>query len=562
MALLGALATGAAGGAAVTIVISAVDNFSRTFTKAQTGMAGIAKAGGIAVLAGVALAGGMVMLAKKAGEVETGFAKVNTLLDKGQDAQELFGDAIKDLNIAMGNQGNQLDVLDGLYQTISAGITDTTEAQIFMNAASKAAVGGSAELNTVILAGTKAMAGFGLGVDDAERIFDVFAGTVKAGQTTMGELASAFPKVAGMAGEMGMSIEETAGVFAGLTKVMESSDEVSTSLAAVLTGLLKPSTDMKEAFATLGYEGGQAMIKALGLMGTLKALQGTTDGSAEAMGGLFGNVRAIRAVMPALGSAAEDVAASIDVVANSTGLANKQYKDMTNTLEYKWGVAMSEAQNVTIDMGKVFKEMLIPVIQGLTKVIKVVVNWWSNLSEGQKKAIGIIAGVTAGLLVLAGVVLLVTAATAAFTAVNIWWIAIIGAVIAIGYLLIKNWDKIKETAIKFGVAVKNVFIGIRNVVVSVWSFIISFIAMQINAAIKLINFLIKAINLVPGINIRTIGEVSLGKLKGEMMEYERYTPTPAIESPSTVNNININNLNGFNARDIANTLQEELNKKI
>ena len=564
MALLGALAAGAAGGAAVHIVISAVDNFSRTFTKAQTGMAGIAKAGGIAVIAGAALAGGMVLLAKKAGEVETGFAKVNTLLDEGQDAQKLFSNFVEETNIAMGNQGNQLDVLSGLYQTISAGITDTTEAQTFMNAASKTAVGGSAELSSVILAGTKAMAGFGLGIEDTDRIFDVFAGTVKAGQTTMGELANAFPNVAGMAGEAGLTIEETMGVFAGLTKVLASSDETATALSATIRAFIKPSEAMKEIVTGLGFESASAMIKEKGLTESLKMLNGAVDGDTEAMGELFPNVRALKAVFPLLGTAADDVAASIDIVSNSTGLANKQYEDMTDTLEYKWGVAMSKAENGVVSIGNVMKEMLIPVIGWLTRVIEKVVNWWENLSDGQKKAVGIITAVTAGLLVLSGVVLLVTAATAAFTAINLWWIAGIIAAIAVGYLLIKNWDKIKETATKLGMEIRNVFIGLHNVVVTVWNGIIGIIEGSINRIIGMINVLIKGLNKIPGIDLGVIADIDFGRFKGEMMKYATYTPqAPSFESGGgTTNIINIDNLNGFNARDIADNLQDELGKKV
>ena len=539
---LGAVGAGAIGGAGINIVIRAVDKFSATFASVNKGLLAM---GAGAIIAGGLIVAGMVKAGQAAAEVEVGFAKVNTLLEEGQDAQELYGKYVADTSILMSYQGDQLDVLSGLYQTISAGISDTAEAQEFMNAATIASIGGSAELSTVIEAGTKAMAGFGLGVEDSTRIFDVFAGTVKAGQTTMGELASAFPKVAGMAGEMGMTIEETAGVFAGLTKVMESSDEVSTSLAAVLTGLLKPTTDMKEAFETLGYESGQAMIQELGLMGTLKELQGTTDGSAEAMGGLFGNVRALRGVMPALGTAAGDVAASIDIVTNSAGLSQKQFEDMTDTVKYQWGVAMSSSKVMLEDIGRVVNKVFVPVLEVLIGWIKKLSEWWMGLSEPMKKIIITVAGIVAGILLLAGTIMilvglktlivgmLVSAATAiwgavtaslAFVAANIWWIAIIAAVIAVGYLLIKHWDKVKEGVARLGNFITNVFIGIRNIVVKVWNFIIDFIAMQINAIIKLINLLIKGMNLIPGVDIGMIGEVTFKGLKGEMMEYKEYVP--------------------------------------
>ena len=181
MVIGGGILGGVLGGAGINIVIRAVDQFSGTFARASGGISAMGAAAGIAIAAVVALGAALVKTTQAAAEIETGFAKVNTLLDEGQDAQKLFGDFVKDANVAMGNQGDQLSALSGLYQTISAGITDTTDAQVFLNAATKASVGGSAELSTVILAGTKAIAAFGLSIDDTERVFDVFAGTVKAG---------------------------------------------------------------------------------------------------------------------------------------------------------------------------------------------------------------------------------------------------------------------------------------------------------------------------------------------------------------------------------------------
>jgi len=367
--VLGAVLGGVAGGAGVSILINAIDNFSGTFARAKIGMSAMGIAAGVAVAGVAALTVGLVKATKSAAEIETGFAKVNTLLDEGQSAQELFSKFIEETNVAMGNQGDQLSALDGLYQTISAGITDTAEAQNFLAIATKAAVGGSAELSTVILAGTKAIAAFGLSVDDTERVMDAFAGTVKAGQTTMGELAAAFPNVAGMAGQAGMSIEETLGTFAGLTKVLASSEETATALSATIRGFIKPTTDMKDAVSELGYESSTTMVKELGLNEALKQLNENVDGDTEALAKLFPNVRALKAVFPLLGLAAEDVADSIDIVSNSAGLATKQYEDMTNTLEFKWGAAMSEAKNKFIALGNTMKELVLPILEELIPII-------------------------------------------------------------------------------------------------------------------------------------------------------------------------------------------------
>ena len=467
--VIGAIGAGAIGGAGINIVIRAIDKFSGVFSLVNKRLLLI---GAGAVIAGGLIAGGMIKAGKAAAIVETEYAKVNTLLEEGQDAQKLYGKFVQETNVLMGNQGDQISALSGLYQTISAGITDTAEAQEFMNKATIAAVGGSAELSDVILAGTKAIAAFGLDVSDTERVMDAFAGTVKAGQTTMGELAQAFPTVAGMAGQAGLSIEETLGTFAGLTKVLSGSEETATSLSATIRGFIKPTTDMTNAVQAMGFESASAMIKEKGLNESLRMLNEHVDGDTEAIARLFPNVRALKAVFPLLGLSAEDVAASIDIVTNSAGLSQKQFEDMANTVQFQWGVAMSHSKNTLIDIGRVINTTLAPAIGFLAKIIEKLSKLWLNLPEPIKKVMVAFAAIAATILIIAGVILIMVglkallialfvgaataiwaavAASIAFVAVNIWWIAIIAAVIAVIAALvfsikwlIKNWEKVTD----------------------------------------------------------------------------------------------------------------------
>ena len=340
---------------------------------------------------GAASVGMAAVSIKSFADYETAMAKVNTLLDEGQDATATYGDTVAKLAEEYGVAGGRIGVAAGLYQTISAGITDTTEATQFLEAATKAAVGGSAELDTVILAGTKTMAAFGIEAEDTEMVMDKFAGTVKAGQTTMSELAGAFPRVSGMAGEMGVSLDETLGVLAGLTKIMGSTDEAATGMSAIFTGLLKPTDAMKETLAGMGFESGQAAIESLGLMGTLQALKGITGDDAEAMGELFGNVRALRSVFPALGAAAEDVATSIDIVTNSAGLSTKQFEDMDNTAGQRMAKLQAKFEGMTVKIG----EALMPLIEKLVPFIEKLIEAFAGL-DPVIQAVVLVGGILMG----------------------------------------------------------------------------------------------------------------------------------------------------------------------
>jgi len=364
--VVGAVMGGMAGGAVVSIVVRGVDSFSGTFAKAATGLGGLATAAGVA---GVAIAAGLAVIGtvsvKTFAKVETGFAKVNTLLGEGVDSYDLYGDSIRKVSNEMGLQGGEVSALNGLYQTISAGITDTAKAEEFLLAASTAAVGGSAELSSIINVGTKTMAAFGDEAGSAADVMDTFAAAVVAGQTTMPELANAFPKVAGLAAEMGMSLDETAGAFAGLTKVLANSDVTATGMKATLTQLLKPQQDLQNGLKAIGFESGKAAIEELGLIGTLEALQDSVGGNVVKLGEMFGNVRAITSVLPAVGKASDGIAKSMDILANKTGLSNKQFDDMNKTAGQGFIKLKNTAAGAFTDLGRIITPALLPLVSGM-----------------------------------------------------------------------------------------------------------------------------------------------------------------------------------------------------
>ena len=382
-------------GSAIKIIISATDQASAVITGVTKKVGGLSgamnKLRGPMIAVGAAAIGMAAVSVKSFASYETSMAKVTTLLDEGENATDLYGDSVARLSEEYGVAGGRVGVAAGLYQTISAGITDAGEATEFLEAATKAAVGGSADLDTVILAGTKTIAAFGLSAGDTEMVMDKFAGTVKAGQTTMSELASAFPRVSGMAGEMGVSLDETLGTLAGLTKIMGSTEEAATGMSAIFTGLLKPTDTMKETLAKLGYESGQAAIEELGLMGTLQALKEETGGDAEAMGELFGNVRALRSIFPALGAAAEDVASSIDIVSDSAGLSAKQFEDMDETAGQRMAKLQAKFEGMAVKLG----EALMPVIEKLVPVIEKLIELFTGLGP-EIQAIAVVGGVLMG----------------------------------------------------------------------------------------------------------------------------------------------------------------------
>ena len=77
----------------------------------------------------------------------------------------------------------------------------------------------------------------------------------------------------------------------------------------------------------------------------------------------------------------------------------------------------------------------------------------------------------------------------------------------------------------------------------------------------MVNKLIRKINKIKGINIGSIGSLDLGKFKAA--EFSSLpSPTQTAEAQGNTTNVTIQNVNGLTGRDLADSLQDELENKV
>ena len=88
--------------------------------------------------------------------------------------------------------------------------------------------------------------------------------TAKNGVTSFEQLAQALPRVTTNAAKLGISTDELLATFSTLTGVTGNTNEVSTQLAAVLTALVKPSSEAQKMAKAMGIEFNAASIKSAG----------------------------------------------------------------------------------------------------------------------------------------------------------------------------------------------------------------------------------------------------------------------------------------------------------
>lgn len=156
------------------------------------------------------------------------------------------------------------------------------------------------------------------------------------------------------------------------------------------------------------------------------------------------------------------------------------FNDEIDILKATVGAELSKA-------GATIGQALLPVLQALSEAIKGILSWFSGLDEGTMK---IILGILAVLAVIApllifigkistGISAIMTLATtlgpiiAGLSGPILIIIGVITAIIAVGVLLWKNWDTIKEKAVELWTNLTETFSRIKDSVVNKWNEVMS-----------------------------------------------------------------------------------------
>ena len=278
-------------------------------------------------------------LAEPFDSFETAMRSANTMAGKSGDEFEALTDQVVELSKTIPLAREEL--ANGLYQVISNGVPEDNWLE-FLEASSRSAVGGIADLGETVTVTSTLIKNYGLTWDQAASIQDKIQTTAKNGVTSFEQLAQALPRVSGSASQLGVSMDELMAVFATTTGVTGNTAEVSTQLAAVLNSLIKPSTEATKAANEMGIGFNAASIQAAGglenfLLGLDASIQEyaakTGQLSQTIYGQLFGSAEAMRLLGSLTGEQKEKFSQNIGEMADSAGAMDTAFNEMSSTGE-------------------------------------------------------------------------------------------------------------------------------------------------------------------------------------------------------------------------------------
>ena len=190
----------------------------------------------------------------------------------------------------------------------------------------------------------------------------------------------------------------------------------------------------------------------------------------------------------------------LDYIDQETLDQANQFNDSLDTIKAVGMVAFQQ-------LGTQLAAYLAPAMERVVDLVGQIAGWFANLSPKTQAMIATIAGVVAALaplllglgklsFAISSIMSLMATIGPAIGGVVAAFgpaILIIGAVVAAGVLLYKNWDTIKAKAIALKDSIVNTFNQVKARVVSIWNAIKTAIVTPINSAVNLVQTAINKI---------------------------------------------------------------------
>lgn len=310
-----------------------------------------------------------------------------------------------------------------------------------------------------------ALRGFNIDAGQTGHVADVFARAAADTNAEVGDMGEAMKYIAPVASSMGMSLEETAAAIGIMSDAGIKGSQAGTSLRGALSRLAKPTDEMQAKMDELGlsfYDSEGKMKPLKDQIGMLKdAFKGLTpEQQQNALVTLYGQ-ESLSGMMALIDKGPDKLGKLTESLKNSDGAADKMAKTMQDNMNSSLEQMMGALESAAI----VVQKVLAPAVRKVADAVSGLVDKFVSAPEPVQKmivTIGLIVAAIGPLLVIFGQAVLVLQRVkvgflalrsglaligSGFTAISLpvlGIIAAIAAVIAIGILVYKNWDKISK----------------------------------------------------------------------------------------------------------------------
>jgi len=310
-------------------------------------------------VAAAALTAVAVASVREAAKFETTFAKIQGLVGLTTDEITELQEAARRLGPQFGKSGNEAG--EALFFITSSGLRGADAIDV-LEASLKGAAVGLGDMSSIANAATAAMNTYGPSVISGSEAVDALAEAVRLGQFAPEELAASLGRVIPISAELGISLHETLGVIAGLTRGGLNASEAVTGVRGAFQAFLKPSSEANAILAEFGMsaDGVRQSIKEKGFLATIVDMRAAFGDNEDAITRVFGSIEGLNAVLALTGPNLQTNTDIIGQMTDGVGILDEAMAIVSDTSQQKFDVAMATAKDSLIDIGGAILDDLLP----------------------------------------------------------------------------------------------------------------------------------------------------------------------------------------------------------
>jgi TP901 family phage tail tape measure protein len=331
----------------------------RSVGRLQSGFGSLARAGKLAVgVIGVGLAGALAFATKSAISYDKSLRNVNSIAKLSESQLQALSRQV--LALAKETGKGPTELADGLYDIVSSGLK-AADAVGVLRVSAKAATAGMTDTATASKAVVAVLNAYHLSAGKASNVSSLLFQEVNRGVNTFEELATNLGDTVPAAAALKIPFSQVAAGMAEITLHGTSMAEASTQMSRVLAAMVKPTDSLRDEFKKLGYENGQAAIRALGFVGVIRKLSDAAGGNQETLANWLGDIRGIRGVLNLSGKnlkGYEGLVKDLSKAYRDGGADTAAFNEQSKSIAVQWQKAKAGLTAALIPIGQLLFPLL------------------------------------------------------------------------------------------------------------------------------------------------------------------------------------------------------------
>lgn len=322
----------------------------------------------VGITAGILLARrAFISAVSGAMEFEKAMSNIATLVDTNIESMSEMSKQVLRMSKRMPISIN--DLTQALYQVRSAGIS-AADAMFVLESSGRLAVAGLGTTEEAVNLLTSTINVFSRQGYSANEMSNILFKTIKAGKTTVAELAQSFGMVAPIAGEMGVKLTELSAATAALTTTGMKASIAQSQIRASIAALLQVTPELQKLFDKLAVSTGRELIATYGLVGGMKALKDATEGNDKMLKKAIGSIEGLNAVLFLAGVGSEKYIEILADMESGVDSLTEAFDKQTETSAAQYQMLKNRLSVVMIDLGKRVLPFLIEAFRILVNVVE------------------------------------------------------------------------------------------------------------------------------------------------------------------------------------------------